>query len=50
MYHVWGGEKGCIQGSCGETDGKGPPGRLGVNRRIIFIFIFKICGGRHKLD
>jgi len=45
-----GGEKGCIQGSCGEAEGKGPPGILGVYWRIIFSFIFKNWGGRYKLD
>jgi len=38
------------RGSCGETEGKGSPGTLGVNRRMIFSFIFKNWGGRYKLD
>jgi hypothetical protein len=45
-----GGEKGCIQGACGGTEGKGPPGRLSVNWRITYNLIFKNWGGRHKVN
>ena len=41
MWHVWGGQEGCVHVFGGETEGKGHLEGLGFGERVILKRIFK---------